>query len=106
MTTLRAPCDAFRGSFVERHCKRIINIFEPLLVLFFPFLCLRSQFTEQKEAPPSHNGVTKVFEMMAHGDEINLSSPIRLFPHAPLPEISGLLQIISSVQSGKERLPH
>lgn len=97
MTTLRAPCDAFRGSFVGQHGKRIINIFEPLLVLFFPFLCLRSQFTEQKEAPRFHNGVTEVFEMMVCGDEINLSSPIRLFPRASLPEISGSLQIISSV---------
>ena len=97
MTTLRAPCDALRESFVEQCCKRIINIFKPLLVLFFSCLCLLSQFTQQKEAPRFHNGVTEVFKMMEHGDEINLSSPIRFFPCASPPEISGLLQIISSV---------
>lgn len=47
--------------------------------------------------PCFHNGVAEVFKMMEHGDEINLSSPIKLFPRASLPERSGLLQIISSV---------
>lgn len=97
VTTLRAPCDALRESFVEQSCKRIINIFKLLLVLFFPFLPLLSQFTQQKEAPRFHNGVTEVFKMLEYGDKINLSSPVRLFPRASPPEISGLPQISSSV---------
>lgn len=79
MTTLQAPCDSLREPFVEQCCKRIINIFKPLLVLFFLALCLLSQFTQQKELPHFHNGVTEAFRMMQGEDEINLSSPIRLF---------------------------
>lgn len=64
VTTLQAPCDSLREPFVEQCCKRIINIFKPLLVLFFLALCLLSQFTQQKELPHFHNGVSEAFRMM------------------------------------------
>lgn len=86
VTALRAPCGVLRDSFVAQPCKSRINIFK----LYSP---LPFRFMGHKEGPRWHNGLTEVCKVMEQGDEINLSSPVRLFP----PEISGSSQIISGV---------